>query len=244
MILSLAGSGPVRNLARPARGRVAVALLTLGGAAGCSHGPQQGAPAPQPPDTALEHWALRAAAPPANALQATFTWRLQEKEARFGGQGVTRMAPPDHARLDLFGAHGEPYLAAAVVGDDLRVPSGVDEQDVPPVALLWTVLGVLRPPEGARLVATRGDTSHLELGYQGESGEWRFVLDRGRLVSARWQPDDGGRHTVDLTLSTESTLPGEARYRDWLAFRELDLKLDDVKYVTGFSSEIWSPRSR
>ncbi len=233
----------MRRYACRARRRAGVALLGVAWAGACSHGgPEQAAP--QPPDPTLERWAVHATSPAGEPLQATFTWRLQEKEARFGGQGVARIEPPDHARLDLFGPRGDAYMAAAVVGDELRVPSGVDPDIVPPPALLWTVLGVLRPPQDARLVATRGDTSHLELAYEGASGKWSFTLDAGRLVAARWQPDGGGRHGVELTPSPQSALPAEARYRDWLAFRELVLELEDVKHVTGFDPEIWSPGDR
>ncbi len=151
---------------------------------------------------------------------------------------------PDRARIDLFGPRGESYLAAALVGDDLRIPAGVDPDVVPPKTLLWSALGVVRPPDDARLVSTERGSSGLSLRYRSAEGTWTFVLSDGTLRSARLDPASGSRQTVELDPAANGGVPQKADYRDWVAFRELVLTLENVTDVNAFPADIWSPDSR
>lgn len=194
----------------------------------------------QPVVPEWEAEAVRATAPEA-PLRIVFDWNAVEREARYSGRGAARVQPPYRARLDLFGPRGEGYLSAAVVEDDLRLPPDVAAASIPPAPLLWSVLGVFRPPAGARLVATARDGETTRLVYEATDGRWTFTLRGDRLTSAEWERSDGARHTVELTGSATRSVPQEARYRDWAAFTELTLKLDEVERVEPFSPEIWIP---
>ncbi len=177
-------------------------------------------------------------------LHIVFAWNFTEENARFSGRGATRVEPPYRARLDLFGPRGETYLAAAAVGDELRLPPAMApglRAVVPPVALLWSALGVLRAPEGATLELTqqRGDT--LIIGYVRADEHWRFRAVAGRLQYVEWNGPNAGRRTVELRGSGEYHLPAVAVYRDWAAFRELTLTLEEVNEAASFPPDTWHP---
>ena len=178
---------------------------------------------------------------PERPLHIVFAWSLQEREARFSGEGVARFEPPARARLDLFGPRGETVLAAALVELELRLPPGVTDAPLPPPALLWSALGIFRAPEGATLVGTRRDGSRTTLVYEAGAQRWRFELEDGRLRSAEWTGPGQGRRTVELGGAGSHGLPANATYRDWPAFTELKLTLEEANEVDGFPSDTWTP---
>jgi hypothetical protein len=173
-------------------------------------------------------------------LHVTFAWNLQDRDARFSGQGVVRSEPPARARLDLFGPRGEGYLTAVLEDEELRIPGGVAASMLPPPAFLWASLGVFREPRHARLELARRDGNGVELGYTGGDERWRFRFDGQRLRHVEWQGPDGGKRTVELTGDAAHGLSARAVYRDWPAFRELTLSLDGVEQVDAFPTDIWS----
>ena len=81
-------------------------LLGCGPAAVQSPTPQT-PPQPELAQQLVDSTALR------RPLHLVFSWNFTEENARFSGQGATRVEPPYRARLDLFGPRGETYLAAA-----------------------------------------------------------------------------------------------------------------------------------
>jgi len=172
-------------------------------------------------------------------LQILFDWTFEEGSARFNGRGVTRVAPPEHARLDLFGPRGEGYLSAALVGMELRLPPGADNAPLPPPELLWTVLGVFRAPEAATLTLARREGTETRLQYTRGDERWSFRFEGDVLRSAEWVGPGQGRRTVELTGDGDNGLPGVAVYRDWIAFRELRVTLQEVSRVDGFPSDTW-----
>lgn len=176
-------------------------------------------------------------------LHVLFSWRLDERDGRFNGQGATRYEPPRRARLDLFGPRGEAYLTAALVDMELRLPAGADATPLPPPALLWAALGVFRPPQGAQLTGTARDGEITRIDYARDDERWTFRLERGRLRWAEWVRRDG-RRTVALEGDAGQGLPGQAVYRDWPAFRELRLTVEEVNETDGFDGEIWTVRAR
>jgi hypothetical protein len=199
----------------------------------------RGVPFEGPVDPALEARAVAATAP-AGPLLVRFNWTMRERDARFTGQGVTRMAPPDRARLDLFGPRGEGYLSAALVGDQFRLQPGAVAAPLPPPPLLWSAIGSFRPPPGARLVAAFQDGESTRLHYADGTDRWRFTLEADRLRSAELDRA-GARHTVELRGTAAAGLPQEAAYRDWSAFVELTLTLTDAENVASFPEDTWWP---
>lgn len=119
------------------------------------------------------------------------------------------------------------------------MPPQSTDAPVPPPALLWSTLGVLLPPPGAQLAGSRHDGDRVRLEYTGARGRWRFEFERQRLRHAGWERTGGGRHTVELEGVGRFDLPQQAVYRDWAAFRELSLTLDEVKHVEPFPPETW-----
>lgn len=216
----------------------ALAPFVLAGTlAGCAAAMQGGE---EPVDPAIAERAAMSTAP-SRPLHVVFDWLLTERDARFTGQGSARIAPDYHARLDLFGPRGEAYLAAALVGTDLRLAAAPDAAaELPPAELLWTVLGTFHPPARAELVRTQenGTTTRIEYALAGE--RWRFRLADGILVHAEWDAGRSGRRTVELRARGAAGLPTQAIYRDWLEFRELTLTLTQVDEVDPFSPDIWN----
>lgn len=210
------------------------ALLPTAG--GCASG---GAFASGPPAPLIAQQRVDATAP-AEPLQIQFAWTLREREARFSGEGAARVQPRYSGRLDLFGPRGESYLSASIQDSELRLPPGTPEDVLPPPALLWAALGVLYPPTGASLVATSTDPAgETRLEYARGDERWRFRLQDDMLRYAEWQNGADGRRTVELEGDTGSGLPGRALYRDWIAFRELELTLQNVEEVDAFPEDIF-----
>jgi hypothetical protein len=194
---------------------------------------------PATADPATAAAAVEATAPD-RALQVVFDWQALEGEARFTGQGVARIQPPYRARLDLFGPRGDTYLSAALVDNELRIPAGVTGVQIPPPALMWAVLGVVAPPQDAVLAGTREEGDRAELYYKTDGGMLRYVLERGRLLSAQWD-GRGRRLAVELRGEAAFGLPVRSVYRDAAAATELMLNLESVHEVDPHPPEIWSP---
>jgi len=192
----------------------------------------------------VEAWAI-SHTQPQQRLRLVFDWSLQEEQARFSGEGVARVDSGYRARLDLFGPRGEAVAAAALVDSDLRLPPGANPDLLPPAALLWSVLGVIRPPDAATLVGAEGDSISATLVYQAADERWIFQLRNSRLVHAEWTGPSQGRQTVEIRERGERNLPSRVVYRDWRAFRELTLSLNQVYDSEPFPPETWTPgRSR
>lgn len=215
-----------------------MAGLTLTGACAGPGGPEAVGPVADPAavvrslavETALE-----------GPTQILFEWHLTEEGVRIGGRGVARVEPPDRARLDLFLGNGEAVAAAILLGDDLSLPVSLPGDILPPPALLWGTVGLVRLGEGVSVV----DGQELVDGGRrirtripsGEGVVYR-VLD-GQLLEVS-QTEDG---TVVKRLAASyrdgDRIPIEAVYRDLASFRELTLTRESVEHVDGFPSDIW-----
>lgn len=227
-----------RRYVRRALGLGALTAYALAGS-GCA---PAGAPRePGTVDAALAEEA-REATRPRHRVQVVFDWTMRDRDVRLSGQGVARIDPDGRARLDLFGPRGETYLAAALVGQDLRLPAAGLADVLPPPALLWSAIGVVEPVAEATLVEASRNGRTVTLGYALGRERWRYRLEDGRLVHVQWERPGEGRRTVELKGSAAFELPGEALYRDHIAFRELELKLKQADEVDAFPIDIWDPR--
>lgn len=176
---------------------------------------------------------------PARPQRIAFTWELDEAGARFRGAGVARVAPPDRIRLDLFGPRGETYLAAALVGDSLRMPAAVAGRiELPPPMLLWSALGMLRLPAGAAplSVSVTGADTLLRVRLDADAVA-DFRVAGGELRAARRLVSGGVRESVERSRSGGSV---RAVYRDWVAYRTLTLTLTSASEVDAFPGDTWN----
>lgn len=214
-------------------------LLTLAGCGATNTPPApQAPPQPQLAQQLADSTALR------RPLHLVFAWTFNEENARFSGRGSTRVEPPYKARLDLFGPRGETYLSAAAVGDELRLPPNLPPAlaaIMPPTPLMWSALGVLRAPEGASLELTHQSGDTLIVGYGRGDEHWRFRSIRGRLQYVEWNGPNAGRRSVELRGEGSHRLPSVAVYRDWQAFRELTMTLEQANEAASFPPDTWYP---
>jgi hypothetical protein len=227
--------------------KTSLGLIALAVLAGCgappaaANGPAPVAAAPGQ-DMAEIAAQVQRATLPSSPRQANFTWALDESGARFNGRGVARFRAPDRFRLDLFGPRGETYLAAALVDETPRVPAALVQQrlTLPSPALLWGVVGVVRPPGSARLVsATAGETTVLRYDL-GDQGTLEYRVRGGALQSVRRLRAGGVQESIDLEHASNGAIRG-ARYREWIALRTLNLTLESTNDVASFPEDIWSP---
>ena len=172
--------------------------------------------------------------------RASFRWTLDEAGERFSGRGVARFEAPERIRLDLFGPRGETYLVAALVGDSIRLPPGASGGiALPSPALLWAVLGVIKPPTGARATAIAGSGGDRTLQFASPSGEtWEFQLRAADLAGVRRAEQQRVAESVELARSRSGDLRS-TRYRNWPAFRTLDLAWDSIGHAEPFPRSIW-----
>ena len=178
---------------------------------------------------------------PKRPLQVVFDWSLRERESRFTGSGAARVQPPYLGRLDLFGPRGETYLSAAIDGERMQLPAGAPADVLPPPAMLWSALGVLYPPADAELIGTSTNgTGEPRLEYARGRERWRFRVQDDMLRYAEWLNGADGRRTVELEGTAGPGVPARAVYRDWLAFRELELSVKTIEEVEAFSSDVFS----
>jgi len=218
-------------------------LALLLGLAGCAAGRVPVAGPLDRPDVVADELEARSAL--SSPTRLDFTWRLNEGGSRIGGVGVARLEAPYKARLDLFLDNGETVVAAALVGDELRLPPGAPLDVLPPAELMWGTLGVFRPVrgmslmEGARLAdegrrLTYGDRDGRTLTYEMEaSGVLRRVdvVENGSVVEWVRLDDDPAR-----------PFPESATYRNLVDFRELTLTRTGLRSVEPFDASIWDPR--
>jgi hypothetical protein len=202
----------------------------------------EGTPVPDPGASARE---LVTATEPGRRAQINFAWTLDESGSRVRGRGVVRLQPPDRLRLDLFGPRNETVLAAALVGDEARLPAGARPTvPIPSPSLLWAGLGVIRPPRDASLVTATATGEATILRYGTPAGEvYEYRVLRGpepRLAQLQRLGPRGPLETVSLERGPAGEL-ARARYRDWAAYRDLTLDVESSVDADAFPEEIWTP---
>ncbi|MQA89108.1 MAG: hypothetical protein GEU90_02555, partial [Gemmatimonas sp.] len=159
---------------------------------------------------------------PASPLQVNFGWTLNEGGSRVNGRGVVRFEAPERARLDLFGPRGETYLMAALVDEEYRLPPGAaDTAVLPSPSLLWSAVGVLRPPADARLESATTTDMSADLRYRTPNGEifaYTFTRDPAAdsfaLTRLERAAGRGVIESVNVDRDGDGTI-SRTRYRNW-----------------------------
>jgi hypothetical protein len=230
-------------------------MLIIAGAAACTPpAPVETGPAPAPgagggqpsapaqTQQEMEQNAdeLRRISAPVSPRQVNFRWELDEAGARFSGRGVARYEAPRRSRLDLFGPRGETYLSAALVDGEPRVPPALMARfALPSPALLWGAVGVIEPPAGARLLEATARGAETTLRYQAGEDVLEFRAEGGRLQSVRRRRGSAVAESIDLTYDDRGL--SRAQYRDWAAYRTLNLTIESSTDVEQFPEDTWRP---
>lgn len=223
---------------------VVVTVLALPACGATRVGQASGEPVPDPAGFVAM---LRETTVSAGPTQITFQWTLDEAGSRVRGRGVVRVEAPHRIRLDLFGPRDETYLVAALVDGEYRFPTA----DPPPVqlpspSLLWGALGVLEPPPSAPLLGATADSASADVRFGVVGGEvfvYTFESTTGGEFRLERLERAGPRGVIETVTVERGAAAGVSttRYRDWSAFRDLVLEIENSRVVASFPANIWRP---
>jgi len=175
-----------------------------------------------------------------------FKFAYQDEGRSWGGHGTARVAPADSLRFDYTGPLGLGSGAAVVVGDSVMWadPAENFRSLVPAVAILWTALGMVRPP-GAEATVERAESPPRSI--------WRFVqhgdtLDyvastdgATRILESEWRKDGKVRARCRTEFGAGAQ-PAKAH----VTFPEVPARLDftvvAVDTAAVFAPAIWRSR--
>ena len=168
---------------------------------------------------------------PPTPQRVDFRWELNDGPTVARGDGVARLGPPDHARVDLFLGGGFGGAAAILVGDSLIVPPGAGGLDlVPPAPLLWAALGRLAlPAVRDTIIRVSGDTLRASLG---RPVQWRITAVRGQLTRVE-------RIAGDRIVEWVERQPGKHVRYELSGHRSLVLDIQNQQPAAGFDDSIW-----
>ena len=176
---------------------------------------------------------------PATALPAghrliVFQWTLEDRDSYSRGEGAVRQAGPDSARLDFFLGGGLGTGSAILIGAELRVPEGAERTKglfMPPVPLLWAVLGrAASPALPDTVLRVDGDTLRVDIGAP---MSWRLTFSRDSL--RRVEHVKGRRVIAWVSRSAE----GRVRYRNEVTRRQLDVLITKFE-ETRLNAAVWT----
>lgn len=225
-------------------GLLVLALLGLGGCVPSAARVRGGLPVPDPDARIAE---LKRSTLPATPLQVNFDWDLNEGGSRVRGRGVVRLEAPDRIRLDLFGPRGETYLSAGLVDERYYFPGGAAPPvELPSPALLWGALGVFQPPTRATLASATADSLRTDIEFvDPDDDRWIFHFAAGpsgadRLTGIEREGRRGLVESVQLEWQPTGSI-AQASYRDWSQYRDLVLRVSEIRESNPFPSDIWTP---
>ena len=160
-----------------------------------------------------------------------FRWELNDGPTVARGDGVARLGPPDHARVDLFLGGGFGAAAAILIGDSLVVPPGAAGLNlVPPAPLLWAALGRLAlPATRDTVIRVSGDTLRASLG---SPVQWRITAIAGKLTRVE-------RISGDRIVEWVQRSPGKQIRYELSGQRSLVLDIQKQQPVAAFDESIW-----
>jgi hypothetical protein len=161
-----------------------------------------------------------------------FRWDYVDQALAAKGEGVARISAPDSVRLDFYldGGLGGGY--AIVIRDSISTPGGDQvRRYLPPVALLWAVLGRLAVPPASDTVAkVDGGVLRADIGH---NPVWRVTFVEDHLTRLE-RIVDGRR--LEWVARTGSDI----RYQNERSSRSLTLKITSTKNdAAPFDPEIW-----
>ncbi|MEO6777956.1 MAG: hypothetical protein ABI194_00745 [Gemmatimonadaceae bacterium] len=168
---------------------------------------------------------------PPSPEKLTFRWEMNDNSIVARGDGVARLGPPDHARVDLFLGGGFGAAAAILSGDSLIVPPGSSGRDlVPPAPLLWAALGRLAlPAVPDTIIRVSGDTLRASLGAP---VQWRITSVAGQLTRVE-------RVSGDRIVEWVERIPGKRVHYELSGRRSLVLDIETHQPVPQFDASIW-----
>lgn len=206
----------------------AVAALALLAAVACARAPLAGPLTGVPTARRLPATAL-----PDGYRTILFSWDYSERLAGARGEGVARIAPPDSVRIDLFLQNGN-YAGFVILIADSIVATAQDEarRVLPPPALIWSSLGVVRVAGRDTTVLMDGDTLRAEVG---RDPAWRVTF--GPQSVARVERIVRGR--VEQVVERRDS--ARVLYRQPGAGRSLALTIRNSIREAGFDAAIWRP---
>jgi len=132
---------------------------------------------------------------PTRATLLRFKWRYRDERVAGAGRGTARVAPPDTVRVDWATTFNIKTGAAVLVGDSLvwaDPHQDFPESPPPAVQLIWTTLGVLRPPAAAMAVYGGRDSTQIVWRYVDgrDTIDFRLQAAAGpRTLEAEWRRD-------------------------------------------------------
>lgn len=226
---------------------VAVSYIAAGALlAGCptTVAPLVGVPLAAGDAQAARAWATSTV--PRRGTAFRFKFGYQDEGRSWGGHGTARVAPADSLRFDYTGPLGLGSGAAVVVGDSVMWadPAENFRSLVPAVAILWTALGIVRPP-GAEAMVERAESPPRSI--------WRFVQNGDtldyvlsaegakRILESEWRKNGKVQARCRTELNT-SGQPATAH----VTFPEVPARLDftvvAVDTTAVFAPAIWRSR--
>lgn len=193
----------------PSRWLSALAVL----AAGCAApGPEAGTPLDDP---AMAAERLRQRSTVEAPALVRFRWEYADRQGRLSGDGVARVNPPDHFRLDLFSS-AEGSLSASLVDGELATLGQIEDVELPPPGFLYAMAGVFRPGSENPTAGYRSNGEEV-LEYRREGRLRRYRFREGRLVGV--EESDGRRslRRIESSWNAEGPWPQAAEYDDRIA---------------------------
>jgi hypothetical protein len=168
---------------------------------------------------------------PRGHQRIVFRWEYIDQALAAKGEGVARVASPDSVRLDFYLDGGLGGGSAIVVGDSISTPGGDQvRRYLPPVALLWAVLGRLAVPATPDTVAkVDGEAVRADIGRK---PVWRVTFVADRLTRLE-RIVDGRR--VEWVGRTGSDI----RYQNERSARSLTLRITSTDEVPPFDPATW-----
>jgi hypothetical protein len=178
-------------------------------------------------------------------IAVRFKWHYQDNRRSGGGRGTVRLSPPDSLRVDWAAVLNARTGAAVVIGDSLRwadpkedYPSALPQA----IQLIWTVLGIVRPPSpGTATFGMRDSTRTV----------WRYTQDRDtlafrltavpRTLEAEWRR--GGKLMArSRTEYGASGLPQRARVDVPQRSARFELSFGVVDTTASLTPALWGSR--
>jgi len=183
---------------------------------------------------------------PTRPTALRFKWRYHDERRSGGGRGTARVAPPDSLRVDWAAVLGLASGAAVVVGDSLlwadpkeNFPTSVPSA----VVLVWTALGIVRPPEAAMAVYGGRDSTQTLWRYADgrDTIDFRLLAAVPRILESEWRRD---QHVMarSRTVLGPAGLPQSVRIDVPERPARFELTFVAVDTTATFAPALWRSR--